>query len=93
MLPTFSIKQGDLLPPLVVELRDQAGNVIDLTSTPPATVTLRYKPINGSGATVEKAMSIVAPATAGLVQYDWVARRHGHPRLLRCGVPRVVPNG
>lgn len=63
---TFTIKRGDLLPLLVVELTD-AGAAVDLTG---CTVVLQARDTAGA-VVINAPMTILSPATAGRVAYAW----------------------
>ncbi len=66
----FSIKQGDTEPPIRATLRDGAGDVIDLSA---ADVMFHMKSMNTGLAVVNAAATVLAPGTAGRVEYSWLA--------------------
>jgi hypothetical protein len=68
---TFETKKGSREPSLVATLRHANGAAVDLTG---ATVVLNMVPRAGGPAKVTAAaVTVLAPATAGRVQYDWAA--------------------
>ena len=64
---SFTIKQGDTLPVLIRGLND-ANGPIDLT----AATAVQFHMKSGGVLKVDAACSITAPATTGVVQYDWI---------------------
>ena len=64
----FYIKRNDTLPILDVSLLTPSGAAYDLTTATGVRLVIRLV----SGTTITKAMTIPAPATAGLVRYTWV---------------------
>ena len=71
---TFQIKQGDTKPAYVVALKDNFGEedeaAIDLTTAD--TVTFKMRESGNTGAPlVNGTASINAPATSGIVTYNW----------------------
>lgn len=67
---TFYVKQNDTAPSIRATLKDGDDAVIDLTD---ATVRFHMRTIGGTTAKIDSAVSIVSPATDGVVQYDWIA--------------------
>lgn len=67
---TFYIKQNDTAPAIRATLQDGDGNAVDLTD---ATVRFHMKAIDASTVKVDDIVSIVSPATSGVVQYNWIA--------------------
>ncbi len=67
---TFYVKQNDTAPSIRATLKDGDDAVIDLTD---ATVRFHMRTIGGTTAKIDSAVSIVSPATNGIVQYDWTA--------------------
>lgn len=66
----FHIKQGDRSPSLIAKLVDENGVVIDLTQA--STVKLNmYEPNSGTLKINGAAVNILAPPSAGRVQYLW----------------------
>jgi hypothetical protein len=64
----FYIKQNDTSPSIRATLKDGDEVPIDLTG---ATVRFHMRSIGGSSAKVDADATVVLPATAGIVQYDW----------------------
>jgi hypothetical protein len=64
---SFSIKRGDLLPVLRVQLIDPSGAPADLTG---ATVVFNMAALNGK-AKIEHGPAAVVDAATGLVEYSW----------------------
>lgn len=67
---SFYIKQNDTAPSLKATLKDGDGNVINLTD---ASVRFHMRTVGGASSVVDAAATVNSPATAGVVQYDWVA--------------------
>ena len=67
---TFYVKQNDTAPSIRATLKDGDDQVIDLTG---ATVRFHMRTIGGTTAKVDSEVSVVIPATDGIVQYDWIA--------------------
>lgn len=67
---TFYVKQNDTAPSIRATLKDGDDDVIDLTG---ATVRFHMRTIGGTTAKVDSAVTVISPATSGIVQYDWVA--------------------
>jgi len=65
---TFYIKQNDTSPSLRALLKDGDNLAIDLTG---ATVRFHMKSLEDNTVVVDASTTIVAPSTAGIVQYDW----------------------
>lgn len=82
----FPMKKGDTLPSLRDALEDN-GVPVDLTSvTGVAFVYEQTHDESGAamnGPAVIRTGSVVAPATSGLVQYDWVAGDTSTPGRFR----------
>lgn len=71
--PKLNIKQNDTWPPVQATLNQTIDGVespIDLTG---ATVKFMMRPTSGGTAKVNAAAVLVAPATSGVVRYDWIA--------------------
>ena len=69
-MSTFLIGQGDTRPAMKPTLTDLNGNAVDLTG---ATVQFLMQPIAGGLLTVNRAATVLPPATAGNVEVDWLA--------------------
>ena len=75
MASTFTIKQGDLAPPLQATLTDSAGQAINLTGQLGIQfqMKLRQHADNDTVALkVDAAGAVVGAATDGVVKYEWV---------------------
>ncbi len=72
-MPAFKIRQGSTRQPYVATLRDEEGNLIDLTNT---TATFRLKRKGQIGYTVERAMTVV-PAVGTPGQSGYKPERRG----------------
>jgi len=64
----FVIKKGDLLPKIRIALTNTAGTALDLTG---ATAEFRMRLREGAIKVDDAVMSVVAPATGGIVEYTW----------------------
>lgn len=69
MFPSFYIKRGDKLPAITRTLEDANENPVDLTG---GAVAFRMQSIHG-GSVLGGTATVVGPATAGNVRYDWTA--------------------
>lgn len=72
MSSRITIKQNDLVPILTATVKDDDGNVVDLTNASSVVFYMRNQytgviKVNGSAAT------FVAPRTDGQVQYTWIS--------------------
>lgn len=66
----FSVKKGDLLPKLRATLRDGRGSPLDLTTA--TGVAFRMRATAGGSLKIDlAACAVIAPATAGVVEYTW----------------------
>ncbi len=75
MASTFTIKQGDLAPPLQATLTDSTGQAINLTGNLGITFQMKLRQHAQHDAValkVDAAASVVGAATDGVVEYDWV---------------------
>lgn len=64
----FIIKKDDLIPKLRIALTDSAGAAVDLTG---ATAVFRMRARGGALKITDQNAAVVAPATAGIVEYTW----------------------
>lgn len=64
----FCIRRGDRLPEIQSTLTDTAGAAVNLTGL---AVKFHMRPVNGAGAKVDAAATLVTPAS-GIVKYTWV---------------------
>ncbi len=103
MASTFTIKAGDLAPPLQATLTDSKGQAIDLTGQLGITfqMKLRQHADNDQVALkVDAAGSVVGAATDGVVKYDWLGQDTDEVgeyiaefKVIQSdGKPRTVPN-
>ena len=72
----FTMQSHDLLPSIQATLKNPDGSIVDLTSATSVKFILLaantdWTPANGASPTVSSAAVIVAPATSGVVRYDW----------------------
>jgi hypothetical protein len=92
----FPIKQGDLLPKLRVQLK-QDGLPIDLTLA--SAVTLRLRKAKTTGTLKVNAAMVVVDAVNGIVEYTWqgtdtdtVATYDAEVSITYVNGPRTVPS-
>jgi hypothetical protein len=74
----FTIKVGDVLPPITATLEDVDG-AVDLTNAD--AVLFKLQPIAGGALTVDGTAGVVGLATAGQVRYVWQAADTTTPGL------------
>ena len=103
MASTFTIKDGDLAPPLQVTLTDSAGVKIDLTGNLGIQFQMKLRQHAASEAVplkVDAAGTVVGAPTDGVVKYDWISGDTdavgdyiAEFRITQSdGKPRTVPN-
>lgn len=75
MASTFTIKKGDLAPPIQVTLTDSKGQKLNLTGNLGITFQMKLREHLDNPQVprkVDAAGAVVGPATDGVVEYDWV---------------------
>lgn len=103
MASTFTIKQGDLAPPLQATLTDSAGQALNLTGALSITFQMKERQHADNDAValkVDAAGSVVGDPTLGVVKYDWlgsdtadIAEYIAEFKVVQSdGKPRTVPN-
>lgn len=70
MNPVFYIKKRDRLPVIVGTVKDGNGVIVNLTG---ATAKFIMSATPGGTPLINAVATILAPATAGRVKYDWLA--------------------
>lgn len=63
---TFEMVKNDLKPSILATLKYEDGTVVDLTGC-----TVKFHLKKGDTLLFNKAAVVVAPATSGVVRYDW----------------------
>lgn len=103
MASTFTIKHGDLAPPLQATLTDSKGQAMNLTGQLGITFQMKLRQHAQNDEVplkVDAAGAVVGPATDGVVQYDWVGADTDEVgdyiaefKVIQSdGKPRTVPN-
>lgn len=68
----FSLKAHDRLPSIQATLKNPDGSLLDLTGATSVKFIMKLKDAPGT-VKVNAAAVVVAPATGGIVRYDWLA--------------------
>ena len=68
-MSTFYIKQNDTVPSLRATLKNGSGDAVDLID---ATVNFHMRTLGGTTVKTDAASTVVN-ASAGIVQYNWIA--------------------
>ena len=103
MASSFTIKQGDLAPPLQAALTDSAGQPMNLTGNLGITFQMKLRQHADNVAValkVDAAGAAVGDPTLGVVEYDWVGADTDEVgdyiaefKVVQSdGKPRTVPN-
>lgn len=103
MASTFTIKQGDLAPPLQATLTDSAGQAMDLTGNLGITFQMKLRQHAQNEAValkVDAAGTVVGSPADGVVKYDWlggdtseIGEYIAEFKVIQSdGKPRTVPN-